>query len=234
MLTRLAPDLWELDAPLTVLGMALGHRMTVARLPDGTLWLHSPVDYTAALAAELARHGPVAHIVAPNVVHDTYLEGWFAAFPGARFHGARGFAKARPDLKFTDTLGDTPAAPWAAVFDQHLVRGIPRLNEVVFLHRASRTLIVTDLTFNLGAEMPLLSRVLLRLDGCYNCFAVPRLVRFITKDRAALRASFDRILAWDFDRVVVSHGAILETGGRERLREAFAFLQLKERVVGGA
>src|SRR5471032_3413648 len=133
MLTPLAPDLWELDAPLSVLGMALGHRMTVAKLPDGTLWLHSPVAYSAALGDELKKLGRVAHVVAPNCVHDTFLEGWFAAYPSARFHGAKGFSKSRPDLKFTDTLGDTPDAAWVGVFEQHLLRGMPRINEVVFL-----------------------------------------------------------------------------------------------------
>jgi len=224
MLTPLADNLWELDAPLTVLGMALGHRMTVARLPDGTLWLHSPVAYSPELAAELATFGPVAHIVAPNGMHDTYLEGWFAAYPRVRFHGAKGFSQFRPDLKFTDTLGDTPDPAWTAVFGQHLMRGAARLNEVVFLHRASRTLILTDLAFNLGPDMPFLSRVLLRLNGCYDKFACSRLLRSTIKDRAAFRASLDHILAWDFDRVVLSHGRNLETAGRETLRLAFTFL----------
>ncbi len=223
-LAVLAPNLWELNAPLSVLGMALGHRMTVARLPDGGLWVHSPVAHSPALAAELARLGPVANIVAPNAIHDTYLEGWFAAFPTARFHGARGFAKFRPDLKFTDALGDTPDAAWAATFDQHMIRGMPRLNEVAFLHRASHTLILTDLAFNLGPEMPLLSRVLLRVNGCYGKFGPSRLLKTTIKDPPALRRSLDQILAWDFDRVVVSHGRNIETGGKTMLREAFAFL----------
>jgi len=224
MLSPLAPDLWEFDAPLTVLGMALGHRMTVARLPDGSLWLHSPAAYSFALAGELKKLGPVAHIVAPNCIHDTYLEGWFAAYPQARFHGAKGFSKYRPDLKFTDTLGDTLHQAWASVFDQHILRGMPRLNEIVFLHRASRTLILTDLVFNLGPDMPFLSRVLLRLNDCYCKFGTSRLLRTTIKDRAALRTSLDRILAWDFDRIVVSHGRNLETGGNDALRTAFAFL----------
>ncbi len=224
MLTPLAPELWELNAPLSVFGMALGHRLTVARLPNGTLWLHSPVAHSPALAAALAQLGPVAHIVAPNAVHDTYLEGWFAAYPKARFHGARGFAKFRPDLKFTDTLGDTPDAAWAAVFDQHLLRGMPRLNEVAFLHRASRTLILTDLVFNLGPDMPFLSRVLLRVNDCYCKFGVSRLLRSVIKDRAALRASVDHLLAWDFDAIVVSHGDNIRTGGKALLRDALAFL----------
>ena len=224
MLNPIGPDLWELNAPLTVFGMALGHRMTVARLPAGSLWLHSPVEFSAALAAALARLGAVSHIVAPNAVHDTYLEGWFTAFPNARFHGARGFGHYRPDLKFTDTLGDTPHAAWSAVFDQHTLRGMPRLNEVAFLHRATHTLILTDLAFNLGPDMPLLSRVLLRINGCYCKFGPSRLLKSVIKDRAALRRSLDHVLAWDFDRVIVSHGDNLETGGKEALRAAFAFL----------
>ena len=224
MLTPLAPDLWDYDAPLTVIGMQLGHRLTVARLADGTLWLHSPCAYSAALAAELAALGPVAHIVAPNAMHDTYLEGWFQAYPSVRFHGARGFSKFRPDLKFTDALGDTPDAAWAGTFDQLMVRGMPRLNEVVFLHRASRTLLLTDLAFNLGTEMPWLSRVMLKFNGCYDCFAASRLLRTTITDRAALRTSLDRIFAWDFDRLVLSHGRNVDAGAKELLRDAYAFL----------
>jgi hypothetical protein len=40
-----------------------------------------------------------------------------------------------------------------------------------------------------------------------------------------MRASLDRILAWDFDRVTVAHGEILETGGHAALRTSFAWLR---------
>lgn len=223
-LSPLADGLWELDAPLTVFGMSIGHRMTVARLPDGTLWVHSPVEHSTSLAAELDRLGPVAHIVAPNAMHDTYLESWFAAYPEARFHGAPGFATFRPDLKFTDILGDNADPAWSVVFDQLVLRGMPRLNEVVFLHLASRTLILTDLVFNLGPEMPFLSRVLLRLNGCYCRFGPSRLLKSTIKDRAAFRASLDQVLGWDFKAIVVSHGSNIADGSPAFLREAFAFL----------
>ena len=224
MLSPLAPDLWELDAPMSVIGMQLGHRMTVARLPGGTLWVHSPVEHSAALDAELARLGRVAHVVAPNAIHDTYLEDWFEAHPTARFHSARGFSKVRPDLKFTDSLGDTPDAAWVGVFDQHVLRGMPRINEVAFLHRPSRTLILTDLVFNLGPDMPFLSRVLMKLNDCYCKFGPSRLLKSVIKDRVAFRGSLDRVLAWEFDAIVVSHGDNVKTGGNPMLREAFAFL----------
>jgi len=72
--------------------------------------------------------------------------------------------------------------------------------------------------------MPFLSRVLLKLNDCYCKFGPSRLVRSIIKDRAALRRSLDHVLAWDFDAIVVSHGASVKTGGKPLLREAFAFL----------
>ncbi|MES2693977.1 MAG: DUF4336 domain-containing protein [Verrucomicrobiota bacterium] len=224
MLQSLAPNLWELNAPMTVVGMEIGHRMTVARLRDDTLWVHSPVVYTPELAAALAALGPVQHVVAPNFMHDTYLEGWFAAYPRARFYAPKGMSKVRPDLRFTDTLGDTPAHEWAGTFLQHLIRGMPRLNEVVFLHRSTRTLIVTDLVFNLGPDLPFLTRALLKLNGCDCKLAPSRLLKSTFRDRTAVRASLDQIFAWDFDRVVVSHGDNLSAGGNAKLRAAFAFL----------
>lgn len=204
--------------------MHLGHRMTVVRLPNGGLWLHSPVAFSDALAQALATLGSVQHIVAPNCVHDTYLEGWFAACPTARFHGAPGLAKARPTLPFTDTLSDAGAPEWAAVFDQHILRGMPRINELVFFHRDSGTLIVTDLVFNLGPDMPILSRVLLRLNQCYCTFGPSRLLKSMIKDRAALRTSLETIFAWDFDRIILSHGENILHDGKNRLRDAFAFV----------
>jgi hypothetical protein len=34
----------------------------------------------------------------------------------------------------------------------------------------------------------------------------------------------DRILEWDFDRVLIAHGRSLATGGKETLREVYSFL----------
>jgi hypothetical protein len=223
-LSPVAANVWELNAPLATFGMHLGHRMTVVRLTDGTLWLHSPVAQSAALDAELARLGNVAHIVAPNTMHDTYLEGWFAAYRRARFHGAPGFAQARRDLKFTDTLGDQPDPGWADVLDQHVMGGMPRINEVVFFHRPTRTLIITDLAFNLGPDMPFLSRVLMKLNDSYCRFGPSRMLKSTIKDRAAFRRSIDHVLQWDFDRTILSHGENIPRDGKAMIREAFAFL----------
>jgi hypothetical protein len=49
-------------------------------------------------------------------------------------------------------------------------------------------------------------------------------MRLLIRDRAAARRSVEKLLQWNFDRVIVTHGEVLETGGHERVAAAFAFL----------
>lgn len=60
--------------------------------------------------------------------------------------------------------------------------------------------------------------------GSYGRSEPSRLERWFTKDRKALRASIERMLVWDFDRVTVAHGEILETGGKDRVREGWRWV----------
>ena len=53
MLTALDDNLWEAEYALSVTGVQLGHRMTVIRLADNELMLHSPVPLADDLAREL-------------------------------------------------------------------------------------------------------------------------------------------------------------------------------------
>jgi hypothetical protein len=133
-------------------------------------------------------------------------------------------AEQRRDLRLDAVLGDEPAPEWRERIDQQLFRGAPALNEVVFLHRPSRTLVLTDLAFNVAAERTAGARLFYWITGAAGRFGPHRLVRLMVRDRAAARASVGKIVDWDFDRVVVSHGDVLETGGRERFAAAFAFL----------
>jgi hypothetical protein len=223
MLTPLAPALWEIDATLRVFGLAIGHRMTVARLPDGSLWLHAPVAYSAPLAAALAELGPVGHIVAPDGRRNIFLEDWFKAYPQARTYTDEAFAATRPDLKFTDVLTDAPPAAWSGAFSQHILRGLPEFNEILFLHHASHSLILTDLSFDPAAELPFLARARLWLRnggklGSSHCSDT------LIEDRATLCQSLSRVLSWDFDRVIVSRGRNIEVAARDTFHAAFAFL----------
>ena len=88
MLTALAEDLWVYDQPLRFYGIEVGTRMTVVRLADGALWLHSPVRPTPELRAAVDAIGPVRWLVAPNRWHHLYVRNWQEAYPGAAAYGA--------------------------------------------------------------------------------------------------------------------------------------------------
>ena len=223
-LRALAPDLWVAERPLNLFVGDIGARMTVVRLHDGSLFLHSPVRLDAETRGALDTLGPIRAVVAPSKVHHFFVGDYVSGYPEAAVHGAPGLAAKRPALRFDHVLGDEAPAEWRDDLEQHVFRGAPPLNEVVFLHRPTRTLVLTDLAFNVPAGGTSGARLFHWVVGAAGRFGPHRLVRAFIRDRRAARGSVDRLLRWDFDRVIVSHGDVLETGGRDRLAEGFAFL----------
>jgi hypothetical protein len=199
--------------------------MTVMRLADRSLLLHSPVALGTRLRTELDALGPVRYAVAPNRVHHLYAGGVAAAYPEARLWVGPGVERKRPDLVHVAVLGDEAPAEWRGQVHQVFFRGRPYENEVVFFHVASRTLILCDLAFNFGPGAALPTRWLMRLMRSYGRFGPSTLDPWLIKDRAAARASLERILAWDFDRVIVAHGDVLEHGGHAALSRGYRWLR---------
>lgn len=224
-LVSVAPSLWAAPRSLKLGVGDIGTRMTVIRLADGSLFLHSPVKLDDATRAALDALGPVRHVVAPSKVHHFFAGDYTAAYRDAVLYAPPGLQQKRKDLHVDVELSDEPQAAWRGQIDQHLFRGAPMMNEVVFLHRPTRTLVLTDLAFNVSAdEGTFLARLFYRIVGAAGRFGPHRLLRLGIRDKAAARTSVQTILGWDFDRVTVTHGAILETGGKEALRRGFEFL----------
>ena len=217
-------EIWELAVPHGVMGIQLGKRLNIVRLPGGQLWIHSSLPPTAGLVQALGELGTVRYIVGPNTYHDAFLAEFAAAYPRAELHTAPGLADLNRKLHPTFELDDAAPEAWRDVIDQHWVRGVPRLNEFVFLHRPSRSLIIADLAFNLRAPQPWLTRVAMSLNHAYDRFTPTRFFKSLIRDPKALRSSIEHLLEWDFDRIVVGHGANVETRAKETLRDAFAFL----------
>jgi hypothetical protein len=189
------------------------------------LFLHSPVHLDPELHKELDALGPVRFVVAPNRFHHLYVGDYPPAYPGAELWAAPGLRDRRKDLAFHADLSDEAPAGWAGQIDQTFFRYMPVLNEVVFCHRASRTLLLTDLSANFAGPLPWSTRAACALFGRPpGTFGPTRLEHWFMRDRPAARAALERILAWDFDRIVVCHGAVLETGGRQALRAGYRWL----------
>jgi hypothetical protein len=224
-LTQLAPDLWVATRPLPLWVGDIGARMTVVRLADGRLLLHSPVALDAGTRGALDALGPVGWIVGPSKVHHLFLGAWTAAYPAAVLCGTPGLPEKRSDLRFGCVLGEGTPPPWGDGLECFLFEGAPGMNELVFFHPSSRTLVLTDLAFNLPPGAPNRARVFHALVGAAGRFGPHRIVRLAIRDRQAAARSVERLLAWDFDRVVVSHGEVLERGGKAGVARAFAYLR---------
>jgi hypothetical protein len=223
VLKPLAEGIWVADAERSVLGSRQPIRSVVLDV-GGSALVHSPVPLSPELEADLSGLPPVRFIVAPNRWHHLYVGEWTARYPQAELHGAPGLREKRPDLRFSAELGDAPAPGWSAHVEQLLYSAMPLFNEVVFFHRPSRSLVLTDLAFNFQEADWGVAGLYIRAAGAYRKFGPSRVTRRLIRDRALGRQLMDRILSWPFERVIMSHGAIVETQAKERLRAAFEFL----------
>jgi hypothetical protein len=224
MLTAIDENLWAAEYPLSLAGVQLGHRMTVMRLAGSDLLLHSPIPLTDELVGELADLGEVRYIVAPSCFHDLFLGPYFERFADATFCAVPGMSKIHPEMAFDVVLYDQFPKHWEDEVEHILIGGLPKLNEVAFFHEASNTLIVADLVFNMRSSTSWLTRTAMKINGAYGRVAPSRYFKSHVKDKRAFGASVERILEWDFERIVVGHGAIVESNGREVLAAAFEWL----------
>jgi hypothetical protein len=233
-LKNLSPNLWVLDQPdFNAGGGKIGTRMSVIKLASSGLFLHSPTKLDDATKVALDAIGVVRAVVAPSRAHHLFVGDYIKAYPGAKLYGPPGLvgdiedfrarSGARRDLKLDAVLGDEPLPDWAGEIDQHLFKGAPWLNEVVFFHRPTRTVIFTDLVFNVPADLKD-AWLFYTIVGGRGRFGPHRIIRFAIRDRKAARESVARILQWDFDRVIVTHGDVLESGGKAKFADAFSYL----------
>lgn len=220
-LERVADGVWSATGPVSIVGMALTTTMVVIQLEDGSVLLHSPLPMTPERRAEVEVVGRVAHLYAPNTFHHLWLGEWAAAFPEARVHAPAGLRAKRAELRIDRTHGDGAPPPG---LDEIRIDGF-RLEESVLVHRASRTLVVADLVHHVGTPPGVWTKTYATLMGFYGKVAQSSMLRWVGyTDRRAARRSVDAVLAHDFDRIVVGHGAPVVVSAREQLRAACAWM----------
>jgi hypothetical protein len=227
-----AEGVWIVDSgPIRVLGMPLPVRMTVIRLKSGDLWLHSPTRFSASLKRDLDGLGRIRHLVAPNVAHWTFLQDWQRACPDAETWAAPALrdraAVKKSGLRLDHDLGDAAPTAWADEIEQSVLPGGAGFREVLFFHKPSRTLVLTDLVVNLEAEkLPWGLRPAARLVGVLapdgKAPVYLRLIIRLRRREAAAAAA--RLLERRPERVIFSHGRWFERDGSAALRRSLAWL----------
>ncbi|MGB5813482.1 MAG: DUF4336 domain-containing protein [Polyangiales bacterium] len=227
MLQPFGPSLYLVDGPtISFYGIPLETLMAVARLVDGSVWVWSPVALTDELAREIEDIGPVRHLVSPNKIHHLFLGEWTERWPDARVSLPPGLAAKKPELRADAELGDDPDPAWAADIDQVVFRGSAFMEEVVFFHRPSMTVIMGDLIERNPAEQFKGWRsVAMRLGGIVGEHGTTPLdwrLSFLHHGPAC--EARDKILEWSPKRLVIAHGTCVENGATEVVTEALDWI----------
>jgi hypothetical protein len=217
-------SLWLAQYFVRLGGARINARMTVIKLRSGEIVIHSPCAFDRTLTTEVAALGKVIAIIAPGNFHWLHVGSCQSAFPDAVTYICPGVEKRAKGLSFDVVLGDEAAMPWAGDLSQVALEGTRYMREVVFFHRASKTLILTDLIENVTPETPGTNaylRVLFRAIGMWKRPTPAPEYRIGWGDKARVREGLTRILAWDFERVILAHGDLIAEDAKQVVAHAW-------------
>ncbi len=225
-------DIWIVDGgAISFYGAPFTTRMTIIRLSSGDLFCHSPVALTPALKSAVEALGPVRHLVSPNWIHYAYIQQWADAFPGAITWASpnvgKRATKAGMPVRFDHDLGPAAEEVWGRDIDQMIVGGSSMHQEVVFFHRRTQTLILTDLIENFEThKIPLWLRPLAWLAGILDPDGkAPIDMRFsFMFGREALRKAVQTMIGWAPKRIILAHGRWYDKNAVAELKRAFRWV----------
>lgn len=231
MLQRIDNNLWVAEQPQKFMGLAVGTRMSVIRLEDSSLLLISPIEITPEIKQQLNSVGKVKYLIAPNLFHHLYLSEYRQIYPQAWVIAPPGLSTKQPELKI-DKIFTQDEIEFNSEVEHTLFEGfqafifpkVRTVNEVVFYHPSSKTLIITDSAFNFDDSFPLVTQLAGRVLGSYQTLKPSRLEKIAVQDKQQLKKSIDKIMAWDFNRVIMAQVKIVETNAKEQLTAGYQWL----------
>lgn len=228
MLREIDRNIWVGEQPLKYLGLNVDTRMTVIRLTTGELIVISPIQLDNTTTHQLNEIGDVSYIIAPNLYHYLFASKFKAIYPKAKLWAAPGLESKRSELPIDKVISDDETSILDEVeyllFDGFRVfdlNGPALLNECVFFHQASHTLILTDTAFHFDESFPLTTQLVARVIGGYKKLSPSLLERFATREKEKVKQSVQNVLAWDFRRVIMAHGSIIDNDAKRRFREGY-------------
>ncbi|MBD2307015.1 DUF4336 domain-containing protein [Chroococcidiopsis sp. FACHB-1243] len=236
MLREIDQNIWVGERQFQFFGLEVGTRMTVIRLDNGELIIISPIDVDEITIQQINALGNVITIIAPNCYHHLFLTNFKEIYPNAEIWTAPGLDLKRPDITsdriFNERgkIGNSNEVEYLlfAGFQTIGIGGSGVLNEIVFWHRASQTLILTDTAFHFDASFPWQMRLVAKILGGDRSLEPTLLEKLASRDKERVKQSIQKVLCWDFHRVIMAHGSIIERDGKRQLQAGYEkFLSTK-------
>ncbi|MCH9693482.1 MAG: DUF4336 domain-containing protein [Gammaproteobacteria bacterium] len=225
-------NVWIVDGPIIRFkNVAFSTRMTIVRLGSGELFVHSPTELPAELKSAVDALGVVRHLISPNKIHYWWIGDWGNAYPDAMKWASPGV---RPSAlaqgwDFDSDLDETPDSAWREEIDQLIVHGGRFMDEVVFFHKPSRTLILADLieNFEPSKVRSAFMRFLLKLAGNTDPDGkLPIDLRLSYWGRHdEIGQAVTRMLDWEPERIILAHGRWYQSNGVAELQRAFRWVR---------
>lgn len=217
--------IWLIEYPILYMGIGCNARTSLIRADDGTLIVHSPAPLTDETRRFVDDLGPVKTILAPGTFHNLYAAQWRDAYGDAQLYVCPGLERKVPSLRNAAIIRDGVRYPWSAELDHLTTQGFWLINEVVFLHRSTRTLIVTDLIESFTDETPANWVTQFWLKYVFFMWNHPKPApeyQLGWSSRRKARAMLERVLEWDFTQIVVGHGQLFRDDAKAVARRAWS------------
>ncbi|MBE9116972.1 DUF4336 domain-containing protein [Lusitaniella coriacea LEGE 07157] len=235
MLREIDRDIWVAEQPFNYLGLNVGTRMTVIRCANRELAVISPIQVDDAIVHQLNSLGTVCHIIAPNRFHYLFATHFKTVYPKATFWATSSLKAKNPELPIDRVLSNETNNILNGIecflfegVKALTLSGVNSLDEWVFFHPESRTLVVTDIAFHFDQSFPLISQFAARMLGSYKTLSPSFLEKIATQEKEKVKESVQKISTWDFDRVIMAHGTIVQTKGKPQFIEGY------ERFLGSS
>jgi len=228
MLKEVDTNIWVAEQKLKYLGLEVGTRMTIIRLKNGELVVISPIKVNKEIINQINQLGKVSIIIAPNLYHHLFITDFKSVYPDANIFAAPGLDSKRQDINFDKIINQGKLGTQDEIeyflfegFKVLELKGAFLLNEIVFFHRESQTLILTDTAFNFDETFPLTTQFITRLIGGYKKLEPSILEKLAIREKQKVKNSIQTVLKWNFERVIVAHGSIIDNQGKEKLIKGY-------------
>jgi hypothetical protein len=224
VLEVVVPDsIWVTERPIWFGGVRLRSRTTVVRLSDDALWVHSPCTPTDDVCAALDALGEVRWIVVPNRFHHLETPATAARYPNALVVGPKSAESRNPHVSLTMGADEPTYIRSTPELTPIQLRGVPFLDETVFFHPASGSLIAADLLMSACAHDHWTWRIAARIFGRYEKVGTPPDVRLHARASAAVAESIAQMRALPLQRILVAHADPITDRPVQQLAEAWNF-----------
>jgi Domain of unknown function (DUF4336) len=228
MLRKIDENIWVAEQPFKYFGLEVGTRMTVIRLLNDELIIISPIQTDEQTINELNAIGKVAYIIAPNVYHHLFISKFKAIYPDAKLWIPPALESKIPTVSVNKVISDSEGNIFEQIdyllFDGFKIfdlSGVSILNEFVFFHRQSHTLILTDTAFHFDKSFSLRTRLATKFLGVYEKLTPSPLEKLAINEKTKVKNSIQKVLTWDFNRVIMAHGSIIEDKGNQKLKQGY-------------